>query len=189
MRRLASSLTGRLWCATFAILSLATAAARSSAPSEYEIKALFLYHFAGFVKWPAEAFADDNSALVIGIVGEDPFGPYLIDATKSETAQGRPLAIVHFAHAADVRFCHILFVSPTATDEVDAVLAQVRGHPVLTVGDTENFARRGGIIRFLEINKRLRLRINLTASKEADLIISSKLLRSADVIEPGKGKS
>ena len=159
------------------------------APTEYEIKALFLYHFAGFVTWPPEAFADAQSPLVIGIVGEDPFGSYLVDAIAKESAQGRPLAIAHFAHARDIGVCHILFVSPSAADELEEIVARLRGRAVLTVGETENFARRGGVVRFLTTNNRTRFRINLTAAKEANIVISSKLLRMADVIAPGKGKS
>jgi hypothetical protein len=179
----------RLWSAILLLLGSSAAQARNAPLDEYEIKALFLYHFAGFVTWPPDAFADDSAALVIGIVGDDPFGPYLVEAVQKERAQGRRFAIAHYAHAADVGPCHILFVAPAANDEVDAILARVKGQPVLTVGDSENFARRGGIVRFLTANHRTRFRINLTAVKEANLVISSKLLRSADVIEPGKGKS
>ena len=43
-------------------------------PSEYQLKAVFLYNFAKFVKWPAESFADADSPIILGILGVDPFG-------------------------------------------------------------------------------------------------------------------
>lgn len=162
--------------------------ARAAAPNEYEIKALFLYHFAGFVTWPPTAFENDQSPIVIGVVGEDPFGPYLDKAVAGETAQGRPLSVVRFARPEDVGFCHILFIARSADAQVGDLVARLRRQPVLTVGETENFARRGGVIRFLTNNNRTRFRINITAAKDAGLVISSKLLRAADVIAPGQGR-
>ena len=54
------------------------------------------------------------------------------------------------------------------------------GH--LTVSDAENFARRGGMIRFVNENNKVRLRINVGAAREAGLTISSKLLRPAEIV-------
>jgi hypothetical protein len=172
-----------------ALLLLFVPLERAASLDEYEIKALFLFHFAGFVEWPPTAFANERSPLIIGIVGEDPFGHYLDAVVVAEMAQGRQLVIERFPRASDVTFCHVLFISRSVDNQLDAILARLEGQPVLTVGESENFARKGGVIRFLAINNKTRFRINVTAAKEANLVISSKLLRSADVIAPAKGKS
>src|SRR5207245_8335479 len=44
----------------------------SSDSSEYLIKAGFIFNFAKFVEWPATAFAQPDSPIVIGILGTDP---------------------------------------------------------------------------------------------------------------------
>ena len=161
---------------------------RAAAPNEYEVKALFLYHFAGFVTWPPAAFPDEHSPIVIGVVGQDPFGQYLDDAVTGGKLGGRPLTVARFARVRDVRFCHILFVGGMADADLDDLIRRLRGHPVLTVGESDNFARRGGVIRFLTYNNRTRFRINLTAARDAGLVISSQLLRAADVIAPQEGR-
>jgi hypothetical protein len=50
------------------------------------------------------------------------------------------------------------------------------------VGDSDSFATRGGTIRFVTAQKRIHLRVNVEAAKAANLIISSKLLRSAELV-------
>ena len=62
-------------------------------PSEYQLKAAFLYHFAQLVNWPAEAFAQTNSPLVIGVLGENPFGNQLEESVRGKSVNGHPLAV------------------------------------------------------------------------------------------------
>jgi hypothetical protein len=66
------------------------------------------------------------------------------------------------------------------------VLDSLKGRPILTVGDTDRFAGRGGMIRFVTDRNRIRLRINLEAATAANLKISSKLLRPAEIVATGK---
>ena len=56
---------------------------------EYQVKAVFLYHFVQFVQWPPESFPAKDSPLVVGILGEDPFDAYLEQVVKGEV-DGRP---------------------------------------------------------------------------------------------------
>jgi hypothetical protein len=48
--------------------------AQTAAAPEYQVKAVFLFNFAQFVHWPPQAFPDAQAPLVIGVVGESPFG-------------------------------------------------------------------------------------------------------------------
>ena len=66
-------------------------AAQTPRASEYQIKAVFLFNFAQFVDWPPGAFPDSTAPLVIGVLGDDPFGPYLDETVRGETVRGRPL--------------------------------------------------------------------------------------------------
>jgi hypothetical protein len=51
------------------------------------------------------------------------------------------------------------------------------------VGDVENFANHGGMVQFTLRDNRLKLVVNLAAVKSAELKLSSKLLRMAEIIE------
>jgi hypothetical protein len=154
------------------------------APTEYQLKAVFLFNFSQFVDWPAAAFADGRSPLVIGVLGRDPFGATLDEMVSGETVNGRPLAVRRYQSIDQLDAVHILFIDRSQQARLDAVLAALKGRSVLTVGDFDGFARRGGIVRFINVGNKIRLRINLAAAQEAKLTISSKLLRPAEIVQP-----
>jgi hypothetical protein len=168
--------------ALFVAAAFAPAAqAAEGASLQYKIKAGFLYNFTRFVEWPEEAFADDHSPICLCILGKDPFGDTL-DAIQARTAQGRRVVINRSQKIEDLPKCHILFISKSEGKNVEKILAQVKGWNVLTVGDMEGFAKRGGIINFIMVEGRVRFEINTDASDRAGLKIRSKLLKLADIV-------
>jgi YfiR/HmsC-like len=171
------------------LLALGAAPARAqapAAPTEYQVKAVFLFNFSQFVDWPAGSFPDGRAPLVIGVLGKDPFGATLDEIVRGETVNGRPLEVRRYGSAEQIDdACHILFIERSQEERFDGVLAALKGRSVLTVGDFEGFARRGGIIRFVTVGNKIRLRVNLAAAQDAKLTISSKLLRPAQIVAPG----
>lgn len=151
-------------------------------PAEYQVKAVFLFNFTQFVQWPASTFINDQAPLIIGILGEDPFGPYLDKLVVGEKIDGHPLELRRYRRTDDFTSCHILFISRSESGQLDKVLGRLKGRSVLTVSDAENFSRYGGIIRFVTENGKIRLRVNLAEAKDAQLTISSKLLRPATIV-------
>ena len=165
--------------ALFICLPWISLPARAQGPSEYQIKAAFLYKFARFVEWPASSFTSQASPLVIGILGEDPFGPMLDQATKGKSVQGRPLQVIRFSSLDEPPLCHLLFIGELKGHPLSQVFALLKDRSVLTVGDTEDFARSGGMIRLLMSDQRVYFDINGEAAQRAGLKISSQLLKLA----------
>ena len=153
---------------------------------EYQLKAVFLFNFAQFVEWPPTAFPEAKAPLVIGVLGEDPFGPYLDETVRGEKVNNRPLVVQRFRRVEEIKTCHVLFVSRSERERLGQILPSLKGRNILTVGDAEDFAVRGGMIRFVTEKNKIRLRINVDAAKTADLTISSKLLRPAEIVTSGK---
>jgi len=149
---------------------------------DYKIKAVFLFNFSQFVDWPAAAFSAAGAPFVIGVLGEDPFGPYLDQAVTGEVVDGRPLTVARYRQAGDIKFCHILFISRSEGSRLSQILDSVKGRSILTVSDLDGFADRGGMIQLVRENNRIRLKVNLQAAKAANLTISSKLLRPGSVV-------
>ncbi len=149
---------------------------------EYQVKAVFLFNFAQFVEWPSRAFAAAQAPLVIGVLGEDPFGPYLDDLVRGERIGERPLRVERYARAADVGACHVLFVSRSEADRLGAIVTALGHQPVLTISDADTFIRSGGMVRLVTDGGKIRLRINLDAAKASDLTISSKIMRLATIV-------
>ena len=161
----------------------AGAAAQASTPSrEYQVKAAFLFNFAQFVDWPSSAFAENDTPLSICVLGDDPFGAYLDDLVRGEQVNNRRLTIQRFHAAADVKGCQVLYVSRSESRNLGKALASGKEMDALTVSDVDGFAERGGIIQLATESGKIRLRINVSAAKASNLIISSKLLRSATIV-------
>ena len=153
---------------------------------EYQVKAVFLFNFTQFIEWPEDSFEHATAPLVIGVLGEDPFGPYLDETVRGEVANGRPLVIERYHRLEEIGHCQVLFVSGSEANRLEQIFARLNGKRVLTVGDVDRFIGRGGVIRFATTAGKLRLRINLNAARAAGLTISSKLLRPAEIVEPGQ---
>ncbi|MEO6034647.1 MAG: YfiR family protein [Verrucomicrobiota bacterium] len=159
----------------------ATARAQETAP-EYKIKAVYLYNFVQYVNWPSNAFVEARSPIVIGILGNDPFGKTLNETVEGEVVKNRKLEIRYFKSVNEIKDCHVLFVGASEKDRVRSILAAMKERSILTVSDIDNFTLQGGIIRFFTADNKIRLRINLEAAKTANLGISSKLLQVAVVV-------
>lgn len=168
-----------------ALLALVVAFGTPAAgPTEYEVKAVFLFNFAQFVDWPPTAFANASAPLTIGVLGDDPFGSALDEAIAGESVNGRPLALERYRSIDEVENCHILFINLPA-EQLAKVLLELKDRNVLTVSDSREFARAGGVIEFVNVANKIRLQINLDAARSANLTISSKLLKPARIVKTG----
>jgi hypothetical protein len=154
---------------------------------EYRVKAVFVYNFAHFIAWPPNAFSAANAPIVIGVLGDEHFASDLDELVRGEMANNHPLVVQRYQEIGQIKTCHILFVSRSATKQLEEILANLKSRSVLTVGDAENFAQLGGMIRLVIENNKVRFRVNVEAAKAANLTISSKLLRAAEIVEPKKG--
>lgn len=142
--------------------------------NEYQVKAAFIFNFAKFVEWPGDAFSEGD-ALVVGVVGDDPFGGAL-DRLNGSLANGRHLKIKRLRVGDNLRACNILFISKSEGKNLGKILDSVKGTSVLTIGDMSQFNQAGGMIRFVIQNDKVRFEINAGAASQTRLRISSKLL-------------
>lgn len=158
----------------------------AAGPSEYQVKAVFLFNFSQFVEWPPESLGASAAPFSLCIVGEDRFGVELDAAVRGENVQGHPFMVKRYTHPAAIEpSCQILFIDNSEVAQLDNIRGTLGSRPVLTVSDIEHSAERGAIIQFTSDRNRLRLRINVAAARAVGLTISSKLLRPAEIIGEG----
>ena len=160
--------------------------AQSTTTREYQVKAVFIFNFTQFVEWPANSFSSADAPFIIGILGDDPFGSSLKEAVSGEKMNGHPIIAQHITNFAEIPSCHILFISQSERNNMEQIAANMEGRSILTIGDGLDFLKQGGIIRFLARNNKIQFQINLVSSKTAHLVISSKLLRLAEIYDPLK---
>lgn len=176
-------------CRTLCVLALFTVLTSAVVPtqsprSEYELKAVFLFHFTQFIEWPDSAFSSPHEPLVIGILGSNPFRSYLDEIVKNEVVKGHPLVIRPYRDIQEIRKCHILFISASENQKIEEYIKYLKGRSVLTVSDLPGFVNRGGMIRFIREGNKVRFIVNPEAARTAGLNISSKLLNLAVIKTP-----
>lgn len=180
-----------MFVALFACLLASRTAHAQQAPTEYQVKAAYLFNFLKFVEWPDDPAADSRAPWVIGVVGENPFGDELTRAVSGKVVQGHELQVRKFDAGYDTRGCHILFVSASEKKRLSSILAALKGASVLTVADMDSFTQTGGMIQFVIEDGRVRFAIDVGATSHARLKVSSKLLslaRSVTGVEQGAAK-
>lgn len=152
--------------------------------TQYQVQAAFLYHFAKYVQWPTPAFRSAGEPIVIGVLGDDPFGEELMNTiAREKPVQGRSLRIMRSRNITELVHTHILFISASEETRLAqhlTTLARVKS-TALTVGESEDFLKvaGGGMIRFVVEKNKVRFDINARAAENAGLTLSSKLLSLA----------
>ncbi len=149
---------------------------------EYQIKAQLLVNLSTFTTWPAGTFETTNSPIVIGIVGKDPFNQFLEKAVEARARGGRPLKLKHVGTDAEIKECHILFVSSSERRRLKDLKQRWKAAPILTVGEADEFLDNGGIINFVLKGQLVRFEISVESAKAAGLKLDAKLLSVADSV-------
>jgi len=159
------------------------ACAEADDESEYRVKLAFLYNFAQFVEWPADAFRDPAAPLTICVAGQDPFEGEIGQGLRGRTAGGHLVEIRKLKRDENPRGCHMIFVRAGDRKLAGRLLADLRGSSTLTVGETKGFADLGGVINLVVEENKLRFEINLGAARQTRLKLSSKLLALATIVK------
>jgi hypothetical protein len=179
MRLAASGLLILLVIAGAAGGSFGSRAAVASGPTEVQVKSALVYNFIKFVDWPASRFAEANSPIVIGVAGSSELRDELEGMVRGRRLYGRELSIVTIDGPEAAKSTHILFISRVEGKGLDELLGAVRGSAILTLGETREFAKRGGMIWFVPEQGKLRFEINIQVVEESGLRISAQLQKLA----------
>ena len=191
--------------AIYAVPCMLLAEDDSTFPHEHRIKAAFLYNFLRFIEWPKKKIGDANEPIIIGLIGKDVFGDAFEDL-KDRTIEDRPVVLKRFKGIKElqkeveqekksgnsqfeaVRKSHLLFICPSEKQNIKEILKHVQGHGVLTVADTKGFLESGGMINLLTDDNKINFEINITATRQAEFQVRSKLLRLAKRVYEPKNK-
>ncbi len=168
----------RLGCLFLSVLCLALSCLPVHAATEHEVKAAFLFNFIKFIEWP-EAASTNVTPIVIGIVGDSPIREALPKILDGQKVKGRPIRMVNLRPGESLEECHLLFVAGGKSAEVEECLMAAKGKPILTVGESPEFIRQGGMINFLIVDQKVRFEINTAALESVGLRADSRLLAVA----------
>lgn len=158
---------------------------QNNAELERQVKAAYLYKFAGFVEWPEDGFARPDSPFLIGVAGAEALAEQLEQTVAHHTVNGRALQVRRLKKGEPPAGLHILFAGAALERaELQDLLAAARGQAILTVSDAEDALALGGIIRFLLADERLRFEVALKPAGLSRLRISARMLAAAYRVLP-----
>jgi hypothetical protein len=163
-------------------VSLGGPAAAQSAYTAEEVKAAFLYNFAGFVDWPAHARA--NEGLVIGILGADDIESELRRLLAARPNPGRPVSVRRLASDDEAASVHVLFIGAREGPRLAKLLAALKQRPVLAVTEARDGLEQGAVINFV-VSDRVRFEVSMPAADQAGLRLNPRLLQVALRIHRG----
>jgi YfiR/HmsC-like len=150
--------------------------------NEHAVRAAFVFNLTKYVTWPGP-----RDRLVIGVIGPGDIGPVLKEVLNGKLSDGRPISVI--AHSSDAEFgeCDVLYITAVSTAEVKSILNRVGGHGVLTVGDSDQFVRAGGMVGLVRSGDQIEIEVNLPALRSRKLDMSSRLLKLAVLVPTGGG--
>ena len=188
LRRLAgmTSLSIRLLAGGASLAAGAPAAmAEGASPLDYQVKAAYLVNFPKYMDWPAGAFTDTNSPITVAILGDaDVANEFANMVEGGKAVGGHPIVLKRITKEEEIsNDIQVLFIATSERSRVTAILEKVKDSSILTVGESDDFLEKGGIINLVHRDRKIRLQVNLNAAGKAHLKISSRLLVVAEVVK------
>lgn len=177
--------TGQGWCVavilgSFLLVLAGNMMAGAAEPTEYDIKAAYVYKFAKFCEWPDEA---GRNSISIGVLGQGPIAASLEKTLKGKTLKDKPVILIKAQQVDSVKSCQIIYITSSTKEPLEDIMATLEGANVLTVSDIKDFSRNKGIVGFVWERDHVKFTVNLDNLRKTELSLSSKLLSIAKIVK------
>jgi hypothetical protein len=155
---------------------------------ERAVRAAYVYNLIRYVEWPSQ-----GKELTIGLAGDAATGDVMEKLLNGRTSEGETIRVLRAPSDDEVQKCSLLYVADAPAGltvemrkTLDKTLDRVKGKGVLTVGETEGFARDGGMIALVNSGDHIQIEVNLEAAQSAGIRISSRVLNLATIVRPAQ---
>lgn len=160
------------------LLQMPARAARQSSPEDL-IRAAMVFNFCKFVKWPQQSPQND---LVLGVLTvNDRMADF--SSIDGKCIKNRILEVRQLHNPADLENCDLVYMADQTGTDLATILQATAENNILTISEKEDFCRQGGIIQLVSRRGKMRFFINREAASQADLELSSQLLKMARIVE------
>ena len=165
------------------VLSLGGVASAQNITLERQVKAAYLFKFAGFVEWPEASFAATDSLLQIGVAGDDLLADQVELMVAGRVVGGHPVSVRHIRPGEALAGLHILYIGASEKAAAARMLAEIQGRAVLTVSDADDALGLGCMIAFVVAQDRLRCDVALKPVNSSRLRNSARMLAVANRVQ------
>lgn len=83
----------------------------------------------------------------------------------------------------NLKQCQAIYISGLDKNKLASLLYTLQNQAILTIGDNLKFLQAGGMVKLEDINGKIQLSINLPIVKQSKLVISSRLLKLAQIMD------
>jgi len=154
------------------------------ADADCRIKAIFLYKFVPYIRWPADSYARAEAPFVIAATSAEMVRELAL-VTNGRFVDERRVVVRHLNEGDSLAGVQMVFVAAAQAARLVAIAARTRGRPVLIVSEVPGALERGAAINFTVVDGRVRFDVALSAAEERRLDISSRLLTVAQQVRTG----
>ncbi len=168
-----------LWLAGAGSVSSSTGAAQMR--DERAVRAAYVFNLIKYVEWPSQ-----DRELTIGLAGDAATGEVMEKLLNGRASDGETVRVVRSPSDEELAKCRVLYIADGQAGEALRFLEKVRGRSILTVGETEAFARAGGMIGLVNSGDHIQIEVNLDAAQSAGIRISSRVLNLATIVRTGQ---
>jgi hypothetical protein len=173
------------WCAvlTLGLLFFSSTGLLHAQQDERAVRAAFVFNLTKYVSWP-----HSRNRLVLGVTGQGGVGPVLKQVLEGKLSYGRQISVVMHPTDTELRECDVLYVAESSPAKIRSILDRVNSQSVLTVGETDQFTRAGGMVGLVRSGDQIDIEVNLDALRSRKLEMSSRLLDMAVIVPRGGGE-
>jgi len=171
--------------AMVALLAFALGSFAATVPAqqrdEREVRSAYVFNLIKYLDWPG-----DRRELCIIYAGDPGTGEVMQKMLDGKTIASQVIHVVQQPSDDQLERCVVAYFGDAKPEEMRKGLERLHGKSILTVGETEAFARDGGMIGLVKMNDSIQIQVNLEATHQAGLRISSRVLDLAVIVRPAQ---
>lgn len=146
---------------------------------ERAVRAAYVFNITKMVEWPG-----GKDRLVIGFFGSPETGKTFRKLLEGKTSQSKPIYFLLLPSDAEMPRCNLLYFADSENAKIHSVISTWRSTGVLTIGESDSFARDGGMIGLVKVGQQIHMQVNLEAARRAAVKINPQLVSLAEVVVP-----
>lgn len=148
----------------------------------YKAQSVFLFNFARYAEWPANA--PENETLRFGILGKTEVFKELDAVLKVKTINGKKCLVEKITSASPQGYYHIIFVADNESGKLDDLLKALGDTPTMVVTERDNLVKKGATISFLITDEqKLQFQLNANVLARHKILMASSLKNLAQVVQ------
>jgi hypothetical protein len=162
-----------------ALLVILVVSGNCAMAQNYKLHPLFIYSFTRYVQWPDDSNTGDFEIMVLG---ESPIVEELKSMAQTKKVGERVIKVININTVAEIKKCHMLFVTVGKSDKHIEVLQKTSGQPILVISEQAGLGALGSCINFIAKDGKLAFELNQAAFTKQNLKASTELTRLAIMI-------